>query len=431
MEKKRRAKIEAIKKKTLAPKPPVAKRDDDFNADDHKFQAPKAELDGINETHAAFLDDRYTQRFIKKCEPDMDRFNERYLHLICHAHGIAQWMYDNRKTLAVGPHKLLEEILVVFEGQMPPGLVDRGRQYYTYKFMMYFMRAVRNEWAVERTENHHWEDYEDEDNLWCYFKHWYCDRWIGALLNQRHHKVKRAYMWTKGEADYSGHFEMHDAPTIPVLENALAGLHNFEVKWFRENAKTGDECNDLYTKPKAGKTEYLKKMGIASSHVLSSTQKASGAEAQHVMKTSTFNAKAKDEMKVKETPREPGVAPDNDEYNYSESDGDDDDFSVISKTPAGIPPQYQQPPPLEAVEEEKDDIAYPDLGNPIYDYYSAGKTATKANDSDMELASLAGGGSQDQGGDDSDKAVDKGGSQDQGADSDESAELIEPDQNWV
>ena len=428
MEQRRREKAAAIKRKTFAPKPPVKKRSSNFNADDHKFEAPPKDeaadssTDAVNATYAAFLKDRYTQKYIASCEPDMNVFNEKYLHLIVHAHGIAQWAYDNRKTLAVGPRKLLEAMLIVFENKMPAGLKDRGREHYTFKFIMYFMRAVRHEWEVERRENHGWKNYDNEDNLWCWFKNWYCDRWIGSLLHQRHHKVKRAYLWYKEEADYSGYFEMHDAPVVTVLEDSLAGLHKFEVRWFRENVKKGDEISDLCGKPKPGKKEYLQHMDLKSSHVLSAqhgaSQVLSSAEAEDVMKSAQFE----DEVKVpemKETPREPGVAPEADEYNYSESDAEESEFRAVSKTPIGIPPQYHQPPPLESVKEENDDMMYPDLGKPIQNFYvsGAGKGTTKPSESDMELASLAGGGTEDDNDNDEDSANSSGC-------------LIEPDPAW-
>ena len=77
---------------------------------------------------------------------------------------------------------------------MPAGLEDRGREHYTFKFIMHFMRAVGHEWEVKRRENHGWKNYGNEENLWCYFKNWFCIAWISALLHQRYHKFKRAYL---------------------------------------------------------------------------------------------------------------------------------------------------------------------------------------------------------------------------------------------
>ena len=129
---------------------------------------------------------------------------------------------------------------------------------------------------------------------------------------------------------------MHDARVTTVLEHSLAELHKFEVRWFRGNVKNGDEISDLHGKPKPGKKEHLQHRDLKSSHVLSAqhgaSQVLSSAEAQDVMKSAQFEDEVK-ETEKKDTPREPGIAPEGDECDMklaslaggvTEDDDDDD-----------------------------------------------------------------------------------------------------------
>ena len=168
-----------MKRRTLAPLPRVNKRHTDIPLDKFKFQNKAMSI-----TEAAFKADDYVKRFIIKCDGfNMNDFDDKYIVWLIHADSIYQFAHDQLYSLALDPERLMQELFVIF--QMPAGLADRGKQYYTWNFLKFFMQMAYKEYHIDLMENKGWEAMDYIDVLCAYFRTWFFHRPLGAILCAR------------------------------------------------------------------------------------------------------------------------------------------------------------------------------------------------------------------------------------------------------
>ena len=181
-----------------------------------KTEHPSAEL---NTCLQEFMNDEYTQEFINKCDIDKQDFLNAYLPHLLQAHELALFVYDNRKTLALSPGRLFHEFRMICK--WPTSLAHGGR---SYKTMLYYFRAIRNEFYGPRIHAS-WQQYESRENLFAYFLTWYFDTYLARLLVRRAKLVVKGFSFYPQAARSSGTFKIYPDVKLPELEESLRILH--------------------------------------------------------------------------------------------------------------------------------------------------------------------------------------------------------------
>ena len=132
------------------------------------------------------MKDEYVKRYMKVCTIDIVKFNEKYIIYIFPSRFFNPLSTsDNLESHAITAKRLLDELILCF--QMPRGWEDPASINRTWKFVKYFIRACRDEWDVDILEKKGHEKYNQHDNLWFYFKRWFCIRLIGAFIVKELH----------------------------------------------------------------------------------------------------------------------------------------------------------------------------------------------------------------------------------------------------
>ena len=230
-----------VRSKTMMPRIPAKdRRRADYAMNDDQggsYFAQAADDDitvqyKLNNTLAGFMEDSYTKQFIHECNVNVKLFLQVYLIYIAQADILTQWFYDNLTTLAIEP-VILFVYLEHANIQWPASLVDRGAKYYTYKTLRYFIRAVRDDFIVNRIARHEWYDHSHEDNLWSYFKKWFLDEKLAPLIYRRAQLCESKYVFIKKQIHKLAEAGYHDfyKPTPEQLFDALSRMH----KWQKGN----------------------------------------------------------------------------------------------------------------------------------------------------------------------------------------------------
>ena len=193
-----------------------------------------------NYTLDRFLQNDYTKRYVQKCNPDWDLFNEKFLVQITALDNGYNFLNDQINTLAFQPQPLCKVLLgalfdIQLDGEHAKSVhgIPIKKQYFSWKYIKR-MVVVINEIKEKSMSN--WEEHSNEKLLFIHFKHWYCINLLGSIFIYRAKLVEDEFGFSEIEAVSSNNRPHYPEGTINKVKNALDILHKFEKK-LAENDK--------------------------------------------------------------------------------------------------------------------------------------------------------------------------------------------------
>ena len=243
---------ERIKKKTLAPLPAVNDRRADIDLSqyqyDHGYKAAGVYL-VADVTANEFLKDPYAAKFIRVCKVDVVKFKEKYYHLICAADSVWAWCHEQIESKALKPMEIMNKFKIVFG--FPPELANTdAARCVTYRFMKYYFREWRKIWCKIRYDGNSYKAQSAEDNLWAYFKFWFCDFRMGPILCYRAQLVDEQFEFSSKPADISNKEPNYPLVDYKSIEKAIMRLHEYEKELAKQRAakKNNNKLGGGYSK---------------------------------------------------------------------------------------------------------------------------------------------------------------------------------------
>ena len=239
---------ERIKKQTLAPLPPVEDRREDIDLSKYEFaHSGSCVYRTADITTNEFLNDSKVSDFVRIYKVDLGEFKKKYYHLIISADCLWAWIHEQMHSLALEPKAIMEELIVVFGVPAALGHVHESK--YDYKFMKYYFREWRKDWCKVKYDKDSCEIKSAVDKLWCYFRYWYCDARIGAMLHHRATLVQDQFQFASKPADTANHEPNYHSVDFLTMEADLIKLHKHE----KEIIAAMQKNNELkYGNSKAG-----------------------------------------------------------------------------------------------------------------------------------------------------------------------------------
>ena len=233
---------ERIKKQTLAPLPPVADRRNDIPLSKYKYHENVLKAAGNynigDATAKAFFNDAYTRDFIDTCYINVDKFNGEYYHLICGADSIWAWCHEQMETSAFNSREIMEKLIITF------GLTDCLKRHpkaeKNFRFMKYYFKEWRLIWTDVKDRNY--TKQSAEDNLWAFFRYWFCYNRMGPMLCYRADLVKSEFEFASKPATKSNKEPSYPLKGREEIEDGLVILYKYEkrIKVKRGAAKRDD-----------------------------------------------------------------------------------------------------------------------------------------------------------------------------------------------
>ena len=219
---------ERIKKQTLAPLPAVADRKNDIPLSEYKYHDNVLKAAGNynigDATAKAFFNDAYTRDFIDTCYINVDKFNGEYYHLICGADSIWAWGHEQMETIAFNSREIMEKLIITF------GLTKCLKRHPTakrnFRLMRYYFKEWREAWNAVKDVNY--KEQSAEDNLWSFFRYWFCYNRMGALLCYRADLVKSEFEFASKPATRSNREPSYPLKGSEEVEDGLMILYKYE-----------------------------------------------------------------------------------------------------------------------------------------------------------------------------------------------------------
>ena len=217
-----------IKKQTLAPLPAVADRRNDIPLSEYKYHDNVLKAAGKynigDATAKAFFNDAYTRDFIDTCYINVDRFNGEYYHLICAADSIWAWGHEQMETSAFNSKEIMEKLIITF------GLTKCLKYHPTakrnFRLMKYYFREWGEVWNDVKDVNY--KEQSAEDNLWSFFRYWFCYNRMGAMLCYRADLVKSEFEFASKPATRANKEPSYPLKGKEEVEDGLMVLYKYE-----------------------------------------------------------------------------------------------------------------------------------------------------------------------------------------------------------
>ena len=309
---------------------PVARRNKPgFCMDDYKYQGP-AEADQSKQDYSwnqllnRFMTSSYVKEYVARCKINVNAFLAKYLTYIVSADVTLQRLYDNLHTTYFKPETIFGELNLVF-GAWPQEVGDLGpEREWHYGTLVYYMRARRNEWTINRQGREQWKRYDHVDNLWCWFMTWFLDTPLAGLIMQRY-KIERQEPFEPAQKEIEvpvEDYKFYPAPDLDLLEHSLYVL----MKWSDERKAERERIARAHKRSRPRPPKDAKKPHIAKPSLASITAVKDGDD-QH-----TFDREADADEGDNKDMDNTTYDPQSEDYIYSSTDpeDDDDDDDVIT-----------------------------------------------------------------------------------------------------
>ena len=212
---------EKIKKQTLLPYPPASERIAGIPLTAYDFQRRKRmkiyETGADDETTAAFMRDKYTIIFIAKCSVNVRKFKERFVVKMCGANELYQWCHDQMYSESLNAAEIVRQLEVLFGIPANQRMHKKKGNYKYVKVSFQEMRAA----FLKRIKTEEWIDYDDEDNLFTWFRTWFCDEKMGAVLCHRANLVLSQFQFSSEPCRPSGKPAEYQSQSREYIESSL------------------------------------------------------------------------------------------------------------------------------------------------------------------------------------------------------------------
>ena len=215
-----------IKKQTLAPLPAVNDRRADVDVAKYEFthsNCSKYLTDDV--TAKSFQEDKYAAKFIRDCEVNETTFNAKYYPRILAADSLWAYVHEQMESAVLNPKRIIFELIVALG--MPAALVQQqNADNYNYRFIKYYFREFRREWCKIREISY--KDQSAEDNLWSYFKCWFCDKRLGPMIHYRAQLIDNEFEFASKPAERSNKEPNYPMVHFEVVEKDLIKLYKYQ-----------------------------------------------------------------------------------------------------------------------------------------------------------------------------------------------------------
>ena len=222
-----RMKQEQIKQQTLAPLPAVADRRANVDIAKYKYESVCKTRDCIPQDKLLkdFLDDPYSNVFRTTCNVDIDEFKAKYYRFVVSAECLWAWCHEQMESLAFDPKYIMSRLVLVFG--VPPKLAhvtQKGQR--SYRFMKAYFKEWRQIWfAIVHDKKTH-KMQPAVDNLWAYFRFWFCDFRMGAMMCHRAKLVDDEFEFAPKPVKFVNKAPDYKLEKYPVIDKALKTLYD-------------------------------------------------------------------------------------------------------------------------------------------------------------------------------------------------------------
>jgi len=215
---------EKIKTITMLPLPPATERIAGIPLTAYDYQGRKpmetCESGAEDDTTAAFFRASYTLRFIAKCNVNIDKFKEKYIVKMCGANELYQWCHDQIHSKVMNPAEIAKQLEMLFG---VPANQSHHKKRRDYEYLRIFFQEMRAAF-LKRIKTDEWENYDDEDNLFYYFRNWFCDIRMGAILCYRAKLVMTEFKFSSKPGEPSRRPAEYQSQSIEFMEAQLKSL---------------------------------------------------------------------------------------------------------------------------------------------------------------------------------------------------------------
>ena len=250
---------EQIKTETMLPLPPACARIPGIPLEAYEFQgrAPQhkpirisqaLDIHGAedDETTTLFLRAAYTIETIQQQHINVDKFKAQYVVPMCGAHEIFQWCHDQIYSKKLNAAEIVRHLEAIFGGI--PAKLNHWRRRSTYKYILLFFKEMRAEF-LDNVKTEKWLDNTDETNLFIWFRCWFCDIRLGAVLTKRADLVRAGrVVFMEEAAEPTGKPAEYPEQTVKYMEASLLELHDWDKQ---EKRKAKQKRRELRKKKKA------------------------------------------------------------------------------------------------------------------------------------------------------------------------------------